>query len=156
MKPRLVFTAAVFDMLHHGHTNLLRTMRTHADDALPVTTPEFRPSGQVLVILHDDLSTWRNKGRFPVQSFEHRKANLQLTQLVDLVWQTKEQQPAAEFANVIRMFGKKYDLLFMRGDADDWPDGHFPARQVLVDAGVEIRLIGRTPGISSTAIRDQL
>jgi cytidyltransferase-like protein len=62
------------DCFHHGHKNLLEQMR--------------RTGRKVIVVLHDDYSCYQIKNKFPVQKFEHRKANALLTGLVDEVIET--------------------------------------------------------------------
>jgi len=135
--PRLVFTAAVFDLLHEGHIDLLKRMRERGD--------------LTCVILHDGLSTFRNKGRFPVDSLGRRAVNLIGTGLVDIIMNTYSTSPDEEFRRVADRYGD-FDLVFMRGD--DW--GEFPGKSTLEELGIPIEFKPYTKGISSTSLRQQL
>lgn len=135
----VVFTVGVFDLLHRGHVNLLRKMKEDACE------------GGVVVILHNDRSTWLNKGIVPVQSYERRRNCLMVTGLVDRIYSCNRQSPEKEIRLVARPF-KAHDLLFMRGD--DWQD--FPGRAVLEELGIKIRLIPYTDGASSTLSREEM
>lgn len=138
MKPRLVFTAAVMDLLHEGHLNLLRTMRGRGD--------------LTLVILHDARSTFWNKGKFPIEHLDKRTKNLIDTGLVDIVQHTFMQQPVHEFLAVIDRFSEKFELLFMRGD--DWKG--FPGHEVLESNSIPVEFVPYTKGVSSTSLRKDL
>lgn len=141
MKPRMVFTAAVMDLLHDGHINLLKRMRERATDG-----------GFVLVVLHDSRSTFANKGKVPVEHIDKRTKNLLDTGLVDIVVHTFDREPIKEFQQVIRRWSESCELVFMRGD--DWMD--FPGRQVLVDNKVPIEIQPYTQGVSSTSIAEKM
>lgn len=144
MKPRLVFTAAVMDCFHEGHLNLLGEMRKLASVG--------QDTGQLVVMLHNDRATWLNKKRFPIQSLEQRIANLKATHLVDQVWITEEQDPAAEFEQLVKTSEYAFDIHFMRGD--DWAE--FPGKAKLEQLGIPIHIIKYTEGISTTKRREQL
>ena len=133
----LVFTAAVCDLLHRGHLNLLYKMRARGD--------------LTLVILHDEKSTYLNKNRFPVESLERRASNLIDTGLVDIVMFTRSRAPTLEFEQVIRKY-RDWDLVFMRGD--DWKD--FPAHEVIARHGIPVEFVEYTEGVSSTEIRSEI
>lgn len=137
-RPIIVFTAAVMDLLHEGHVNLLKQMRSKGD--------------LVLVVLHDEKSTFLNKGKTPVESLEKRTMNLIHTGLVDIVMHTYSQDPCEEFRRICGKFCRKFDLLFMRGN--DWPD--FPGHHVVRDLGIPIELVPYTEEVSSTKIKENL
>lgn len=134
----LVFTAAVFDLLHSGHLNLLRSMRERGD--------------LTLVILHDGFTTFRNKGKLPIEPLEKRTRNLIDTGLVDIIWHTFSEEPIPEFVRVVQRFGKIFDLVFMRGD--DW--AAFPGRGVLDMHHIPIEFVPYTKGVSSSKTRMEL
>jgi glycerol-3-phosphate cytidylyltransferase len=134
----LVFTAAVMDMLHTGHINLLRKMRERGD--------------LTMVILHDGFTTFESKGKLPIESLEKRTRNLIDTGLVDIVRYAYSPLPKSEFWETVRDYRNKFDLVYMRGD--DWRD--FPGRVVLDDLGVPIEFVPYTKGVSSTELRKQL
>lgn len=129
---QVVLTAAIMDCFHQGHKNLLEQMKA--------------TGRKVIVVLHDDFSCYQIKDKFPVQKFEHRRANLLLSGLVDEVIETRSVDPSDEFFDVVEEYG---DVLFMRGD--DNPG--FPGRAILDEFEVEIRLVPYTDGVSSTEIR---
>jgi len=131
----LVFTCGVFDLFHAGHKELLENMQEVGD--------------RVVVLLHDDKSTYANKERFPVQDYEHRRRNLLATGLVDDILMVDEADPSDSFKWFLH---KKDNVIFMRGD--DWQD--FPGKQVLEERKVEIRLKKYKEDISSTKLRSEL
>jgi cytidyltransferase-like protein len=125
------------DMLHEGHINLLTHMRSRAK--------------RVIVILHDDYSTWQNKKRFPVQSIHHRRMNLTLTKLADIIITCEKADPSDAFEKILTDIGKK-SAIYIRGE--DWP--MFPGRPVIERHKIPIELIPYTQGVSSTMIRNTL
>ena len=137
-RPKVVFTAAVMDLLHEGHINLLQEMRSRGDITI--------------VVLHDDASTFLNKGKVPIQSLDRRTSALISTGLVDIVKYTFSREPTREFANIVYGYGGWANLLFMRGD--DW--AAFPGRNVLESNMVPIEFVPYTLGISSTARKESL
>jgi len=145
MKKKIAITAGVFDCFHEGHANLLKYMNICAD--------------QVVVFLHDDLSTYQNKGRFTVQRLEHRSSNLFQSKLVTQVAHEYERNPGTQIVDfVIKLIRNSYgtltlkDFVYIRGD--DWQD--FPGRNQIELAGIEVRLVPYTKGVSTTMIRNQL
>jgi cytidyltransferase-like protein len=135
---RLVFTAAVMDLLHEGHLNLLKSMRESGD--------------LTLVVLHDGFTTFKNKHRLPIENLEKRTRNLIDTGLVDIIRFTFSESPSMEFREIIDRFQPQFDLIFMRGD--DWRD--FPGRSVLERADIPIVQIPYTVGASSSKLRLEL
>jgi phosphoenolpyruvate phosphomutase len=135
---KLVFTASVMDLLHQGHINLLEQMRELGDITL--------------VVLHDGFTTFKNKRKLPIENLEKRTRNLIDTGLVDIVRYTFEEQPHQAFQKVIDDYGKKFELIFMRGD--DWTE--FPAKTTLSKNNVEIVYVPYTQTISSSKLRDEL
>ena len=133
---RLVFTAAVMDILHEGHINLLEKMRESGD--------------LVLVVLHDGFTTFKNKHKLPIESLEKRTRNLIDTGLVDIVRYTFEAEPIEAFKKILKDYNN-FDLLFMRGD--DWEK--FPAKKT-IEGKVDIKYIPYTTGISSSNKKEML
>lgn len=136
----IVFSASVFDLFHHAHKELLEMMRAEGE--------------KVIIFLHDDLSTYKNKGKFPVQSFEHRADNLYKTGLVDYVFKVENQDPSNNFISFIENVKPK-TMLFMRGD-DKWNGGEAPGLETIRDYHIPIKYKKYTKGISSSKIRDSL
>lgn len=132
-----VITVGVFDLLHAGHTNLFKKMRENGD--------------YLIVIVHDDKSTYQNKNKFPVQSLDHRMRNIEQTGLVDDIQPVHSADPSEVIEKVIK-FNSKDDLVYMRGN--DWQD--FPGRPVLDKYKVPVKFITYTSGVSSTELRDKL
>ncbi len=128
-------TCGVFDCLHQGHINLFKAMKKQSD--------------AIAVVLHDDLSTFKNKGRFPVQSFEQRWHNLKLSGYVDEIFSTHAADPSVAISNAIALFKP---VAYVRGD--DWPD--FPGRATIEAALIPIHLVPYTEDISTTKIRGEL
>ena len=110
----------------------------------------MRKSGdKVIMIIHDDLSCYKIKGKFPIQSVEHRKRNILLTGLVDKVLITKSTDPADQFQKVI---SKYKDILFIRGDDNK----DFPGKWLLDKHNIPIKFVKYTKGVSSSKIREYL
>jgi len=137
---RIVFTAGVFDLCHKGHLNLFKQMRKEGD--------------LVLAVIHDGFTTFKNKGKLPIESLEKRTRNLIDTGLVDIIRYTFEEEPRQAFEELIRYYGglKGFDLLFMRGD--DWFD--FPAKDVIRKYSIPIKFVSYTPDVSSSMLRNKL
>ena len=133
----VALTVGVFDMLHEGHVNLLQKMH--------------RCATNVHAIVHDDYSTFLNKGRFPVQSLDVRRANLK--HFVERERVSFDPDPSKAIADEIaRARWSGATVVYVRGD--DWLD--FPGKQVVIEAGVPLEFIPYTQGISSTERRDEL
>lgn len=140
---KVVFTAAVMDLCHRGHINLLKKMREEAG-----------ADGKVVVFLHDDKTIYQTKGKIPIQRLSQRVSNVIITGLANKVYTCGDFEDLAnQFEDLIRKEqGEGNSLVFMRGD--DWKD--FPARQVVDKYGVAIKFVPYTEGVSSTLIRKEL
>jgi len=136
---KVVFTAAIMDMCHRGHLNLLKQMRQRAGE------------GKVIVVLHDDKSCYQIKGKIPIQNIKQRQANLWITELVDDVYVTLNIDPADQFARVLRTYPDA-ELLFVRGDDNK----NFPGKHLIDKHKIPIEYVAYTEGTSSTLLRNQL
>lgn len=140
-KKKVAITTGVFDCFHEGHANLLRAMKERAD--------------HIVIFIHDDLSTYTNKRRFPIQNVEHRSRNIRsIAGSMALIMPVFSANPGTEIATYILGHFQtaeriKHELVYMRGD--DWPN--FPGRPELEKIGVPIELIKYTEGVSTTQIR---
>lgn len=132
----VVFVAGIFDMLHAGHLNLLRKMRSIGDT--------------VVVIVHDDESCFKIKDKFPIQELKHRVRNIKSTGLADEIIVCRNTDPHKEFKMVV---DKYVNPLYIRGD--DLKKG-FPGQWYLKEKGIKIKFIPYTKGVSSTKLRDKL
>jgi cytidyltransferase-like protein len=136
----VAITCGVFDMLHQGHAELFAKMREMA--------------GMVVVIVHDDLSTWKNKGKMPVQSCSHRMSNISRLYVADMLYAVEDADPGKRIdgiVDVLNMTGTKR-MVYVRGD--DWKD--FPGRDMVERLGIDIEFKPYTKGISSTQRRSEL
>jgi D-beta-D-heptose 7-phosphate kinase / D-beta-D-heptose 1-phosphate adenosyltransferase len=135
----LAITIGVFDMLHAGHINLFRQMKARAD--------------RILVLVHDDSSTFENKSKFPVQEVQHRVRNIYQTKLADYVMIVYQADPSEKMKEILKHpeFVSR-TLVYVRGD--DWQD--FPARKVIEGAKIPIEFVEYTKGVSSTQLRDEI
>lgn len=136
-------TVGVFDCLHEGHINLFKKMKELGKE--------------IVVLVHSDVSTFENKGRFPVQKLSHRCDNLYACEYVDTVLCVTRKDPTSMLAQVFskiedETLNRSEDYVFVRGD--DWSD--FPGRKIVEDKGVEIVLIPYTKGVSTSQIREDL
>ena len=136
---KIIFGAGIFDLFHSAHRELLEMMRKEGD--------------KTVIILHDDVSCYRVKDKFPVQDLEHRARNLRTTGLVNEIVYTYNTDPANEFEKVIKKYEGKNTLLYMRGD--DWTTD-FLGRHMLDKYKVPIKFKEYTKNISSSKLRDEL
>ncbi len=125
-----VITYGTFDLLHYGHVNLLKRAKELGDF--------------LVVVLSTDEFNWNQKQKKCYFSYEKRKQLLEAIRYVDLVvpeenWEQKKTDV------------HKYDIdVFVMGD--DWK-GKF---DFLLEEGVEVVYLPRTPEISTTQIKKDL
>jgi len=132
-----VFTAAIMDLCHAGHLNLLRRMGAAGDS--------------VTVVLHDDAACYRIKGKFPIQSIDQRARNVLSTGLVDEVLVTELTDPSDQWLRLIDREPTD-QLHFMRGDDNLDP----PGKWLLDHFKITQEYIPYTEGISSSEVRTWL
>nr|CRY94778.1 hypothetical protein [uncultured prokaryote] len=125
---RRVITYGTFDTLHHGHIRLLRRARALGDYL-------------IVALSTDEFNSLKNKTAY--FSYEDRKQDLEALRYVDLVipestWEQK--------ASDIRLY--QADVFCI---GDDWT-GKFDELKSLC----QVVYLQRTPGISSTAIRQRI
>jgi glycerol-3-phosphate cytidylyltransferase len=137
-KKKIILNAGIYDLCHFGHLNLLRRMKDAGD--------------RLVVVIHDDLSCFKIKDKFPVQTLAHRIRNLKLTGLVDEIVVTRNIDPYLEFNKILIKY-KKHEIIYMRGD--DLKD-NFPGQWLLKQRDIKIKFLPYTKGVSSTKIRDML
>lgn len=138
-KFEIAFTVGCFDMFHQGHYNLIQKMRAYA------------PS--VHVLLHDDYSIFRNKGKFPVQPYDLRAQNL--LHFVNAVHEVDSSDPGARIKEFLGLHYEMHNtegIVFIRGD--DWKG--FPGHEFLKASRVPVIFVPYTKGQSSTMRRDKL
>ena len=124
-----VITYGTFDILHHGHINLLKRARALGDHlTVALSTDEFNS-------LQKDKTTYF--------SYEERKAILQAIRYVDeIIPETDWDQKISDI--------KALDIdVFVMGD--DWTDKF----DYLADY-CDVVYLPRTPGISTTIIKSKL
>lgn len=122
-------TCGVFDVLHQGHINLLQEM-----SAL---------SPNLVIMIHDDVSTFRNKGRFTIQRLRHRIDNI-LSVVDAKIYPVHECVP--DFKRVTSQQSGKG--VFVRGD--DWKD--FLGKEGM---DLDVVFVPYTKTISTTKIYEQ-
>lgn len=125
-----VITYGTFDLLHYGHINLLQRAKALGD--------------YLIVVLSTDEFNWCEKHKKCYFSYEERKRLLEAVRYVDLVipensWSQKR--------NDVREY--HVDTFVM---GDDWK-GKF---DYLVEDGVEVVYLPRTPEISTSQIKADL
>ena len=125
-----VITYGTFDLLHYGHINLLRRVKSMGD--------------YLIVGLSTDEFNWNEKHKKCYFDYEKRKQLLEAVRYVDLVIQE-------ESWNQKRSDVHKYHAdVFAIGD--DW-EGKF---DFLEEEGCEVVYLPRTPEISTTQIKKDL
>lgn len=125
-----VITYGTFDILHHGHINLLKRAKALGDYlVVAVSTDEFN---------------FNEKHKKLYFSYEQRKKLLEAIRYVDLVIPEKNWEQK-------RTDIHEYHIdTFVMGD--DWK-GKF---DFLTEEGVEVIYLSRTPEISTTRIKNDL
>lgn len=154
----IAITVGVFDLLHKGHIELFKLMESLADE--------------LCVIMHDDISTLKNKGKVPVQRREDRWRNLaeiyRTYENIDITPRPCcSADPSRCIEERILNFKKEreehnniypekakgdFKMVYVRGD--DWQD--FPGKEVIEKHNIPIIYKPYTKGISSTLIREKL
>lgn len=125
-----VITYGTFDLLHYGHINLLRRARELGD--------------YLVVVISTDEFNWNEKGKRCYFTYEQRKAMVEAIRYVDrVIPETNWEQKRTDVHD--------YDIdVFVMGD--DWK-GKF---DFLMEEGVEVVYLPRTPEISTTQIKNDL
>lgn len=142
-KPKLILNAGIYDLCHRGHLNLLRKMKEMAGE-----------DGKVVIVLHDDDSTFKIKDKIPIQNLAQRSQNLYLTRCVDEIEYCFNPDPSNTFYLVVSEAREdNYDIHYVRGDdkVDD-----FPGKTRLDKLGIPITYLPYTKGISSSEIKKEL
>lgn len=138
---RVILNAGIYDLCHRGHLRLLHRMRAAAG-----------ADGKLVVVIHDDKSTYLIKGKIPLQTLEHRIKNLEITGLVDEIIISYSTDPAKEFEAAIDAHDGHL-ITYMRGDD---LQKQFPGQWKLEEIGVPIVFLPYTKGVSSTDLRKEL
>ncbi len=125
-----VITYGTFDLFHYGHVNMLRRCKELGD--------------YLIVALSTDEFNQREKGKVSYFSYEERKSILEAIKYVDLIipensWNQK--------INDVHTY--KVDTFVI---GDDWA-GKF---DFLKNEGCNVCYLQRTPGISTTQVKDNL
>jgi glycerol-3-phosphate cytidylyltransferase-like family protein len=135
---KVALNAAIADCFHEGHYNLYKAMS--------------ETGRWVAVVVHDDLSCYKIKKKFPVQRLEHRMSNLRMSGLVDEVEVTNDIDPADMFESVISIYGAE-NVEYFRGD--DLIE-NFPGKWKLDQHRIKINYLPYTKGVSSSQIRAEI
>ncbi len=129
---RVIYTAGVWDLLHHGHLNLLW---------------ESKRLGDALVVgVVSDLGCYRYKGVYPKENSLTRKKRIERLGFVDVIVDQRGTDPTEHlerFRPAVMTHG------------DDWEqlrEGH----ETLARLGIDFHRIPYTKGISSTMLREQM
>ena len=139
---RRVYTGGTFDILHHGHMNLLRQCRKLAG-----------PRGTVVVGLNNDAFIARYKQRPPMLCYDDRAAVLAACRYVDEVVDNIGdedsrivlEQVAPDFV-VIGSDWAKRDYYAQMGFTQQWLD----------ERDITLVYVPYTEGISSTDVRNRI
>lgn len=125
-----VITYGTFDLLHYGHINLLRRAKAFGD--------------YLVVALSTDEFNWNEKHKQCYFTYGQRKDLLEAIRYVDLVVPEKSWEQK-------KMDVHEYHIdIFVMGD--DWK-GKF---DFLINEGIEVVYLPRTPEISTTQIKQDL
>lgn len=130
---KIAFTCGVMDFCHQGHINLLK---------------KLYKEGLVIVFLHDNKSTFINKKIKCHYNYTQRAKMLMDTGYVYNIIKVDKPDPTPFFKRFLE-HKNIADVIYMRGD--DWKDA--PGLDYLREAGVKIKYVKYTKGISSTKLR---
>jgi len=125
-----ILTYGTFDLLHYGHIRLLRRAKALGDYLIvALSTDEFNAG----------------KGKAAFHDYETRKKMLEAIRYVDLVipensWEQKEQDVKDYHVDVVVMGG-------------DWAGSD---RFEYLREFCDVQYLDRTPGISTTQIKEEL
>ncbi len=122
-------TFGTFDVFHYGHLRILERSRKMCDFL-------------IVGVSSDDLNCSK-KGRPPYYSLQERLGIIAALRMVDEVFVEESLELKADYIRKYRA-----DVLIM---GDDWA-GKFDIYQDLC----EVRYLPRTPGISTTALIEQI
>lgn len=111
-----VYTIGCFDLLHRGHRNLFRTMRSIGD--------------QIIVGVHSDESIFKLKNKWPIEPLAKRMQNIK--KYADIVFAIPDTDPTPYILSAI---AENKNSVFLRGD--DMPN--FPSRES-VERLMEVRI----------------
>lgn len=125
-----MITYGTYDILHYGHINLLRRAKELGD--------------YLIVALSTDEFNWNEKRKKCYFTYNQRKLMLESIRYVDLVipeksWEQKLTDVHEYLADIFVM-------------GDDWK-GKF---DFLINEGVKVIYLPRTPNISTTQIKSNL
>jgi glycerol-3-phosphate cytidylyltransferase len=129
----MVYISGVWDLFHIGHLNVLQRARDLGD-------------GLVVGVVADEFVT-EYKGEPPIIPFEDRYAIVRALRCVDaVVTVTAFDIPPCEYDITIRAHGPDYGTY----------EGQRIVLGKLREMGIRTALIPRTPGISTTIIKERL
>lgn len=129
MRTKTGITFGTFDVFHYGHLRILERSRELCD--------------RLVVGVSSDELNFAKKGRNPYYSYEERARIVGALKCVDEVFKEESLEQKAEY---VQRF--KADVLIM---GDDWA-GKFD----WVKPWCEVIYLPRTPGISTTAVIEQI
>lgn len=129
-----VVTVGTFDVAHHGHVNLLRSMR-----AFGKTT---------IVGIHDDVSYALLKGKPPEEPLEKRMSAIR--DHCDVIFVIPSTDPTPYLAaSLLPADVEKKRVVYVRGE----DMAEFPGRKWVESKKIPIYLLPRTESVSSTLIK---
>lgn len=129
----IVYISGVWDLFHIGHLNVLKRAKA---------------LGKLLVvgIVTDEFAA-EYKGEPPIIPFRHRCAIVEAIRYVDAVERVTDfDLPPSEYDITIRAHGPDY--------------GKYPRQKIVLETlsamGIKAVLIPRTPGVSTTNIKERI
>jgi len=132
---RKVMSSGVFDVLNAGHINIL--------------TQASRLGDYLIVGIQSDESVRNQKGRYPILNIEERKAQINALSFVDeiVVYDDIDQRA---------LWDRIQPNIVAQGEDYTQNADRTKALAYLKEKGIELHLIPRTPGISSTEIKKRI
>ena len=138
-----VYTGGTFDLFHVGHLNLLK--RCHQLAGL---------TGQVVVSLNTDEFIYKYKNKYPVISYEDRKAILESCKYVHSVIENSGEEDSKKSI----LFAGSVDIVAIGSDwakKDYYKQMNF-TQDWLDEQNISLIYIPYTKKVSSTMIKTQL
>lgn len=137
-RPKYVYCAGVFDILHGGHTKYLENCKA---------------LGDVLVVgLVNDEGVSRYKHKLPTMNYKERYDVVRAIRWVDQIVEQNDTDPTSTLERLYKERGLTFDIMVR---ADDY-DGVPPGSEFIEKHGGKVIRLPYSRGISSSEIKRRI